>query len=537
MYNTENAGFLAAACSPNRTIDTHVKINLPDRFIEVNTDDIVSYKATYASTGGKSFTPGSFVAGQMDISLNASSNSVQGVDFKQITIQNIEPFAGIAVGSDMVNIPLGVFYLVKDGLKVTDDGHIELSLSDIPPRLSEQFDFSQLTYPITLVNALRYVASYFGLSLDINETIFPNSGVELDETFTLVTTGREATMYLVELLGGYATMGRFGQICVRRCFSGLVDIGCVLDKNYTFSVNRQESSVKPYQYISIKANKDDLGVTAEVSGVSTECHYDIIDNPLTYGHPEDFLNGLVVSTAFSEFYPAKVSFQGRPDIDTGDVLEYMHKGITYLLPICKHVFEYNGGFKTTVESIGTDALKTSSVDSGLKSQMSALKQNINNLFRDLSTTQSQIIEINGELVNISEVLQTVDLLKTQVSKIEGDVRQVSTLTQTANQLKIAIEKVAGDLKNTDYTVANNQNTLLSYFDFQADALTIGVSNSNIRLKLSNNKIYFLKDEQEVAYFSEGQLYVTDAHFIRSLVLGNFELSPRSNGNLSLMRRG
>jgi hypothetical protein len=537
MYDTGNAGFLAAACSPNRTIDTYAKINTPGQVVEVNTNDVVSYKATYASTGGKSFTPGSFVAGQMDITLNASSNSVRGVDFKQVTIQNVELFAGIAVGSTMVNIPLGVFYPNKDGVKVTDDGHVELSLSDIPPSLSEQFDFDELTYPITLGNALLNVASKFGLSLDITLSDFSNSSVELEKTFTLVTTGREAIMYLVELLGGYATMGRFGQICVRRCFSGLVDIGCALDENHTFSVNRQESSVKPYQYIGIKANKDDLGVTAEVSGINTNCQYDIIDNPLTYGHPEDFLAGLVVSTAFSEFYPAKVSFQGRPDIDTGDVLEYTHKGVTYLLPVCKHVFEYNGGFKTTIESVGTDALKTSSVDSGLKSQVSALKQNINNLVRDLSQTQSQIIEINGELVNISEVLQTVDVLKTQVSKIEGDVGKLSTLTQTADQLRIDIKTVADSLVTTNNTVANNQNTLLSYFDFQADALTIGVSNSNIRLKLSNNKIYFLRDEQEVAYFSEGQLYVTDAHFIRSLVLGNFEFSPRSNGNLSLRRRG
>ena len=142
------------------------------------------------------------------------------------------------------------------------------------------------------------------------------------------------------------------------------------------------------------------------------------------------------------------------------------------------------------------------------------------------------------MTQMSEILQTVDALKTQVSAIEGDLEKVSTLTQTADQLRIDIKTVVDALAETNDAVAEHQNTLLSYFDFQQDGLVIGVSSSNIKLKLANNKVQFLKDDTtEVAYFSNGQLYVTDAYFIRSLVLGNFEFAPRSNGNLSLRRRG
>lgn len=536
MYNTGNAGFLAAACNPNRTIDTYAEIHFPESFITVDTNDIVSYKTTSASTGGKSFAPGSFVAGQLELSLNGASSIVKGIDFKQVSVDSIKLNAGIKVSRDMVYIPLGVFYPEKNGINVTDDGYVNITSTDIPKKLYEQFSSDTLALPCTVEDAVNSISAQLGIPI-VMVGNFPNMSSRLEESFSLITTYREALMYIAETLGGYICMGRDGEICLRRCFSGLVNIGCTLNENHLFSVNKQESSVKPFQYIGIKANKDDLGVTWEVDGVTTECRYDIIDNPLTYGHPEDFLPGLVEPLEFTEFYPAKLSFQGRPDLDTGDVLEYVHKGVTYILPICNHVFEYNGGFKTTVESIGSDTKESSSVDTGLKTQITAIKQNINTLMRDLTQTQSQIIAIEGDVTEISTVLQTVEALQTQISKVDEDIQKLSTLTQTAEQLQIAIQTVAKDLADTNNTVNNNQNTLLTYFDFQADALTIGVNSSNIKLKLANNRIYFLKDDTEVAYFSEGQLYVTDAHFLNSLVLGNFEFVPRNNGNLSLRRRG
>lgn len=538
MYNTGVAGFLAAACNPNRTIDTIVSLGLPDKVVSLTPNDIVSYKISTASTAGKAFTPGSFVAGRFELSLNAASEVVKGVNFKEVSVDNLSVKAGIKVNANMVYVPSGKFYPEKDGVTSGDDGYVTINATDIPPILYTQFDSSELSLPCTVGEALNQIAFMLGIPITISSADFPNLGVELSETFVLVTTYREALMYIAEVLGAFVHMGRTGEIILRRIFSGAVDIGATLDENYLFSVDKHDSSVKPFQYISIKANKDDLGVTREVVGIETECAYDIIDNPLTYGHPEDFLEGLVVPTSFPEFYPSQISFQGRPDLDVGDVLRYVYKDVTYILPVCSHVFEYNGGFKTSVESIGSDTLKVSSVDGGTKTQIKALRQNINSLVRDLNQTQSQILKINGDMSEMSAILQTVESLTTQLSKIEGDVEKLSTLTQTADGLKLEIQSLTKNLTDTQDTINNNQKTLLTYFDFQADGLTIGINSSNIKLKLANNKVQFLKDgNTEVAYLSEGQLYVTDGHFLKSLVLGNFELTPRNNGNLSLRRRG
>lgn len=538
MYNTGNAGFIAAACNPNRTIDTHVVLNLPESSPTMGVNDIASYKVTTSSTGGKSFTPGSFVAGQLELSLVAPSPAVKTIDFKQEKVKSLMLNSGIKVRSDWVNVPMGKFYPNKDGVILSDEGYVKITASDIPGVLDEKFVSSSLTFPCTVQEALSEIATRVGLVLEINKSDFPNLSVQLTESFVMTTTYREAIMRIAEILGGYARMGRNGQICVKKCFSASVDIGCALDESRIFSVSKQESSVKPFQYLGIKANADDIGVTKEVTGVSTECVYDIIDNPLTYGHPEDFLDGLVAPTSFTEFYPSKISFQGRPDLDVGDVLSYTHKGVSYLLPICIHTFEYNGGFKTTVESIGSDSLNNSSIDSGLKTQVIALKQNINSLVRDLSKTQSDIVDINGDITNLSSVLQTATGLLSRIESLEGEVGKYSAVSQEVDKFSIRFGTIEDDLNGVKNSVNSNREQLLSYFDFLPDGLVIGVPASDIKLKLSHNKIHFLRNDlEEVAYLSEGKLYVADAHFLKSLVLGDFEFVPRNNGNLSLRRRG
>lgn len=539
MYNTGVTGFLAAASNPNREIDTKAIFKTSQGEIELTTNDIVSYKILGASMAGKYFTPGNFVATTLEMSLNASSTEVSKIGFKTMAINSLCVNAGIKV-NQMVYMPMGVFYLDNDGISTKTDGHVVVKASDLPPMMSEKFYSSDLGLPCTVQEALSTISRSMGISINVSSSLFPNLSIVLSETFEMSSTYRETLRYIAEILGAYVHMGRDGSICMEKIFKSVVDIGCTLDDNYLFEVNQQESIVKPFQYISIKANAADVGVSTEVAGVSTDKEYAIYDNPFTYGHPEDFLIGLVQPTSFTEFYPAKISFHGRPDIDTGDVLQYVYKGITYLLPVCAHTFEYNGGFKTTIESIGTDSSAVSS-NAGMSSQtqtdLSALRQNINALIRDLTHTQSKIIDINGDIVKISSVLQTVEQLQTQISSIEGSLSQMSSLTQTANQLRLDIQTVVKALSDTNTVVNENQATLLTYFDFQADGLTLGLSTSNVKLKLSNNKIQFLKDGSEVAYLTDGQLYVTDAYFIKTMVLGNFEFTPRTNGNLSLRRRG
>lgn len=536
MYVISIAGFLAAACNPNRIIDTAAVLELPNSSIPLGVLDIMSYKITTSSTAGKVFAPGSFVAGQLEMSLVEASSEVSGIDFKSTPVNKISVKAGIQVDSTMRYVPMGNFYPEKDGVNKSNSGQVTIKATNLPPVLSNQFNSSSIIFPCMLYDALTKIAGETGLEISL-ESDFPNLWIELTETFSMSTTYREALMYFAEAVGAFLFMGRHGEICLKKVFSDYVDLGCTLDDNYLFSVSKQESSVKPFEFINIKGSKDDLGVT-QSTGNTTGCVYEIVGNPLTYGQPEIFLEGLVEPTIFEEFYPSKISLHGRPDLDVGDVVEYVYKGSTYVLPICTHVFEYNGGFKTTLESIGSDKLKTSSSESGFKASITALKQNINALVRDLEKTQSTLSSVEGDVTNVSTLLQTANELSGRITKIEGDIEKFSGLTWTAEQLRIDFGTLKDNLDDTNTAVSDNQKLLTDYFDFQPGSLTIGVGSSNIKLRLANDKIQFLKDGSvEVAYLSEGKLYVTDGHFLTSLVLGNFEFTPRTNGNLSLRRRG
>ena len=538
MYNTGNAGFLAAACSFNREVAGSCAIMFEDMSrLRCSVEDLVFFKITSSSVSGKMFMPGSFVASRLELDLNAMSDKVSAIDFKTKKISGITMGSSISVDGSSVLVPLGNFYPENDGVTVGDDGKVSIKALDIPPKLDGVFSSSLLTFPCTIQQALTKMSSAVNISLSYNTSDFPNLSAQLSETFSLEVTYREAFRYFAEVLGAFAYMGRNGELCLKKAFNGLVDIGCVIDEDYWFTLTQQESKVQPFEVISIKANKEDLGVSTDVSGVTTGCEYSMLNNPLTYGHPEDFLAGLVSPLSFTEFYPTKLSFQGRPDIDLGDVITYGYKGSTYILPVCSHVLEYNGGFKSTIESIGTDSKSASVSDSGFKSQIEALKQNIHNFVIDLEQTKSEIIRIDGDTTNISTLLQTAESLSSRITEIEGNLEKSSSWEQTAEGLSLNIETIQKGLENTDKTVAENQNKLLSYFDFKADGLIIGTNSSNVKLRLGNDKIQFLKDGAEVAYLSDGKLYVTDAHFLNSLVLGNFEFVPRSNGNLSLRRRG
>ena len=537
MYDTGIATFLASASNPNRTIDTRVVLK-STKYATLTPEDIVSYKIDYASVAGKYFTPGSFVATPMELILNALSPAVSQVGFKTAPVHSLSVEAGVQSGS-MIYVPMGTFYVEDDGISTEDTGNVTIKATDMPPVLMESFSSAtMLSLPCTVQEALNTIAQQLSIAIHVSETDFPNLSVTLSETFSLASTYREALRYFAEVLGAFVHMRRDGSIGMEKVFKGAVSLGCVLDDNYLFSVTQQESTVKPFQYLSIRANEGDIGVTQEVEGVATNKEYAILNNPLTYGHPEDFLLGLVLPTAFTPFHPAKIVFHGRPDLDLGDVLQYAYKGATYFLPVCRHTFEYNGGFKTTVEGVGTDSLTVSSNKTGssVSTDITALRQNINSMVRDLTQTQSQIVDINGDLIKISDILQTVDKLQSQIEATQGDVKQLTSISQTANQLRLDIQTVAQSLQDTNSIVNEHQTTLLTYFDFQEDGLTIGLNTSNIKLRLINNRIQFLKDGAEVAYLSDGQLYVTDAHFLKSLVLGNFEFAPRTNGNLSLRRR-
>lgn len=138
---------------------------------------------------------------------------------------------------------------------------------------------------------------------------------------------------------------------------------------------------------------------------------------------------------------------------------------------------------------------------------------------------------------VAETSVTVDNITSSVSSLEthfdenGTVtnltQQVSTLEQFASQFTMEFfEKI----DNADQGV----NELLSYIHFDSTGITIGQDDYPIRLKLSKDRIQFLDlSDYEVAYFSEGKLYVNNAEILDTFKIGNYGFMSTANGGLTI----
>jgi hypothetical protein len=74
-----------------------------------------------------------------------------------------------------------------------------------------------------------------------------------------------------------------------------------------------------------------------------------------------------------------------------------------------------------------------------------------------------------------------------------------------------------------------------YIKFDGGDIILGESGNQLTLRIQNDKIAFVQDNAEVAYFSNRKLYVKDGEFIDSMRVGLFGFTPRANGNLSFRR--
>ena len=82
--------------------------------------------------------------------------------------------------------------------------------------------------------------------------------------------------------------------------------------------------------------------------------------------------------------------------------------------------------------------------------------------------------------------------------------------------------------------ANNIN---NYMTFDKNGLSLGKSDSDFKTNITNEKLAFLQNGNEVAYFANNQMYITDGNFANSMTIGKFAFVPRANGSLDFKKVG
>ncbi len=151
--------------------------------------------------------------------------------------------------------------------------------------------------------------------------------------------------------------------------------------------------------------------------------------------------------------------------------------------------------------------------------------------------------VNEKIETSSFISQLPENIMLQVSQNyikQSDFTQYqsqvsSQFTQTANDFTMQFTKIISQMDGLDSETKQQFNEIIKCIRFVDGNIILGQAGNPLLLKISNDRISFISNNLEIAYMSEGKLYIKDGEFLNSLQLGNFTFEPRNNGNLSFYK--
>jgi archaellum component FlaC len=140
--------------------------------------------------------------------------------------------------------------------------------------------------------------------------------------------------------------------------------------------------------------------------------------------------------------------------------------------------------------------------------------------QDFATWQSSV-DAKPDQADLDAVNDAMDSLGDQV---QTNVSQINTVKQTAagtkNTVDTLVTSVAGNTKVTQ--------DIQNYMDFSSDGLTLGKSDSDMQVNITNDQLSFLSNGGTVAYINGQRLYITDAQVLNSIIVGHHKITKYSD---------
>ena len=149
--------------------------------------------------------------------------------------------------------------------------------------------------------------------------------------------------------------------------------------------------------------------------------------------------------------------------------------------------------------------------------------------------QNLMSSITVESDNIKAMVSETYSLKDETDAKVSEVSAAVELTQKG--MEIQFTQFSADLEAVATVADAEFEEIKKYIRFVDGQILLGEVGNELELQISNDRISFLQDGAEVAYFSNRKLYVTDTQILHGLQLGNFAFMPRANGNLSFKKVG
>lgn len=133
-----------------------------------------------------------------------------------------------------------------------------------------------------------------------------------------------------------------------------------------------------------------------------------------------------------------------------------------------------------------------------------------------------------------ELISQMSATYTSSSSFEEFKESISTqFSQTASAFSLQFDRLVSKISTVNGETNQQFSEIRKFIRFEDGNIILGRSDSPLTLRIQSDRISFILDNVEIAYFSSGRLYVDNLEAITTLTVGRFAFMPRANGNLSL----
>ena len=160
------------------------------------------------------------------------------------------------------------------------------------------------------------------------------------------------------------------------------------------------------------------------------------------------------------------------------------------------------------------------------------------------------ISNNQNEINLRATTETVTELANKANEINRSLEDAKNLirensdaiaTLTSRDFKVEFTSITEQISALNGDLTSYKEEIGNWMRFDADGnLVLGATRVEgqdaYELKLTKNRISFMLNDNEVAYISSNQLYITNSTVVQNLKIGGFTWEVRGNGNLGLVYR-
>lgn len=389
---------------------------------------------------------------------------------------------------------------------------------------------------ITLYDLVTEMATELGLHVSLTtQSSMVNDSLSFTEQpfYPTEMTYREILAWIA---GASCTIARFNR-------DGYLDLAWFDTVSYSvdadtlgnncLKIDPSEYQVAQIDKLQVLGTESDVGVILG-TGVNA---YKILNNGFLFGADEAEITVKATPiytrlSAFASYYPVSATIITDWSVQAGDIIQITYDSTTYDVPVFQQTLSWRGAYCRS-ELFSSGNPNRTELPAVNRSEYRAGRK-VHTLENTVDSLVSIISDMEG---NLSSIAQTISDITSRVQDAEGNITQLqqtsTEITTTVSGLNTSLTNVTNDVSSL-WTFASTAHVedsgetvnLSKYIRFQNGDIVLGVSDSDMKLRISNDQIVFFTGEDFdvdatiYAQFTPDQLLDAVVKAISSVYVGN-----------------